>query len=116
MHGRVISARMHDCRLLSRRTPQLQHLGGVVQWQRCTMVELRDDSTTAQHQDHGLRLLRCTRITSSTQCTEVRALNLCATRRLGARDPIQDSDTKDLKNLTENYAYSSRSTAVLLYR
>ena len=96
--------------------PQLQHLGGAMQWQPCTMVELRDHSTTAQHQDHGLRLLRCTRITSSTQCTEVRALNLCATRRLGARDPIQDSDTKDLKNLTENYAYSSRSTAVLLYR
>ena len=116
MHGRVISARMHDCRLLSRTTPQLQHPGGAVQWQPCTMVELRDDSTTAQHQDHRLPLLRCTRITSSTQCTEVRALNLCATRRLGARDPIQDSDTKDLKNLTENYAYSSRSTAVLLYR
>ena len=92
---------------------------GVVQWQPCTMVELRDHSTIAQHQDHRLRLLRCTMITSSTQCTEVRALNLCATRRLGARDPIQDSDTKstkDLKNLTENYAYSSRSTAVLLYR
>ena len=50
-------------------------------------------------------------ITSSTQCTEVRALNLCATRRLGARDPIQDSDTKDLKNLTENYAYSSTAAA-----
>ena len=61
--------------------PQLQHPGGAVQWQPCTMVELRDDSTTVQHQDHGLRLLRCTRITSSTQCTEVRALNLCATRR-----------------------------------
>ena len=116
MHGCVISARMHDCRLLSRRTPHLQHPGGAVQWQPCTMVELRDHITTAQHQDHGLPLLRCTMITSSTQCTEVRALNLCATRRLGARDPIQDSDTKDLKNLTENYAYSSRSTAVLLYR
>ena len=36
--------------------------------------------------------------------------------RLGAREPIHDLDTKDLKNLTENYAYSSRSTAVLLYR
>ena len=35
---------------------------------------------------------------------------------LGAREPIHDLDTKDLKNLTENYAYSSRSTAVLLYR
>ena len=85
MHGRVISARMHDCRLLSRRTPQLQHLGGVVQWQRCTMVELRDDSTTAQHQDHGLRLLRCTMITSSTQCTEVRALNLMRAARSAYR-------------------------------
>ena len=36
--------------------PQLQHPGGAVQWQPCTMVELRDDSTTAQHQDHGLPL------------------------------------------------------------
>ena len=76
MHGCVISARMHDCRLRSRTTAQLQHPGGAMQWQPCTMVELRDDSTTVQHQDHGLRLLRCTRITSSTQCTGVRALNL----------------------------------------
>ena len=60
---------------------QRMHPGGAVQWQPCTMVELRDDSTTAQHQDHGLPLLRCTMITSSTQCTEVRALNLCATQR-----------------------------------
>ena len=64
-------------------TPQLQHPGGAVQWQPCTMVELRDDSTTAQHQDHGLRLLRCTMITSSTQCTEVRALNLMRAAREG---------------------------------
>ena len=93
MHGRVISARMHDCRLLSRTAPQLQHLGAAVQWQPCTMVELRDDSTTAQHQDHGLPLLRCTMITSSTQCTEVRALNLMRAAREGVthRAWIHDS-------------------------
>ena len=63
--------------------PQLQHPGGAVQWQPCTMVELRDHSTTAQHQDHRLPLLRCTMITSSTQCTEVRALNLMRAAREG---------------------------------
>ena len=83
MHGCVISARMHDCRLPRRRTPQQQHPGGAMQWQPCTMVELRDHITTAQHQDHRLPLLRCTMITSSTQCTEVRALNLMRAAREG---------------------------------